>query len=67
MDERPIRSERTTTGMRFTLSLTASRGQRQRKQARFGRFEVLCDEPQALGGDDSAPPPLAYFAAALGF
>ena len=26
----------------------------------YGTFEVSCDEGTPLGGDDSAPPPLAY-------
>ena len=45
---------------------------RQRKRARVqaGRgsaFEMLSDEGQYLGGDDSAPPPLAYFSAGVAF
>ena len=45
---------------------------RQRKLARVqaGRgsaFEILSDEGQYLGGDDSAPPPLAYFSAGVAF
>ena len=30
-------------------------------------FEIFCDESRMIGGDDSAPPPLAFFAAALAF
>jgi hypothetical protein len=31
------------------------------------RFEVHCDEPPNLGGDDEFPQPLHYVAAAIGF
>jgi hypothetical protein len=31
------------------------------------RWAILCDEGTRIGGDDSAPPPLAYFSAALAF
>ena len=39
----------------------------QTKTGRFGRFEIPCDEPEGIGGTDTAPPPLAYFAASLAF
>lgn len=38
-----------------------------RKIARVQGFEVLCDEGERLGGEHSAPSPLGYFAAAVGF
>jgi hypothetical protein len=31
------------------------------------RWAILCDEGTRIGGDDTAPPPLAYFSAALAF
>ena len=31
------------------------------------RFEVHCDEPPNLGGDDEFPQPLHYIAAGVGF
>ena len=31
------------------------------------RFEVYCDEPPNLGGDDEFPQPLHYVAAGVGF
>jgi hypothetical protein len=33
----------------------------------FGTFSMWCDEGTSLGGEDSAPPPLAYFGAGLAF
>ena len=31
------------------------------------RWAIQCDEGTRIGGDDTAPPPLAYFSAALAF
>ncbi len=67
MTESPFHVERTPDGVRFSFELSATRAERQRKRATFGQFEMHSDEGVALGGDDSAPPPLAYLAAALGF
>ncbi len=30
-------------------------------------WQILCDEGANLGGEDSAPPPLVYFSAAVAF
>jgi hypothetical protein len=30
-------------------------------------WEILCDEGKRIGGDDSAPPPLAYYSAGIAF
>lgn len=30
-------------------------------------FTIACDEGSYLGGDDTAPPPLAFFSASLAF
>ncbi|MDH3679119.1 MAG: OsmC-related (seleno)protein, partial [Acidimicrobiia bacterium] len=61
MAESPFRIERTDDGTRFTFELRAEKAERQRKRAVFAHFEMFCDEGEALGGDDTAPPPLAYF------
>lgn len=67
MTDSPFRAEKTDTGMRFTFDVAAETAERQTKIARFGQFEILCDEGAAIGGDDTAPPPLAYFGSALAF
>ena len=67
MADSPFRIERHDDGVRFTFELVAETAERQRKRATFAQFEMMCDEGEALGGDDSAPPPLAYFSAALAF
>jgi hypothetical protein len=30
-------------------------------------WEMFCDEGQRVGGQDTAPPPLAYFSAGIAF
>ena len=37
------------------------------KQGVFGKHTVYCDEGEGYGGEDEAPPPLAYAALALGW
>ncbi len=67
MSDSPFRVERTDAGIRFTFDVAASTAERQLKTATFDSFEILCDEGAAIGGDNTAPPPLAYFGAALAF
>lgn len=38
-----------------------------RLEGRLGRFVVNSDEPPIRGGDDTAPAPLQYLMAAVGF
>ena len=40
--------------------------ERMKKQAEVRGFTILCDEREPLG-DNSAPPPLAYFASSILF
>ncbi len=37
------------------------------KEARTGAFTFLSDEPESMGGTDTAPYPLQYLVAAVGF
>lgn len=67
MSESPFRVEPTPGGARFTFDVRARKSAGHRKVGQFDQFEIACDEGAALGGDNSAPPPLAYFGAALGF
>jgi len=53
--------------MRFTFDVVTNTAERQLKRATFDIFEILCDEGAAIGGDNTAPPPLAYFGASLAF
>ena len=54
-------------GVRIDFDVETVRGPKQLKRATFGAFEILCDESAMIGGDDSAPPPLAYFASSIAF
>ena len=65
--DQPMRVEMVEGGFTFAFDLDARTTERQQKSGTFGRFEIRCDEPAAIGGDDTAPPPLAYFAASVAF
>lgn len=55
-------------GKLFTMTADVETvGDRQQKVARFRDFEIHCDEPHWLGGDDLHPQPLTYIAAGVGF
>lgn len=41
--------------------------ERMRKVARVQGFEVFCDESERVGGEHTAPSPLGYFVAGIGF
>ena len=42
-------------------------GKGQLKVGRHRQFEILCDEPARLGGNDEYPQPLTYIAMGVGF
>ena len=54
-------------GAKRTMVAEAETVEKQLKKAHIRHFEVYCDEPPMLGGDDAYPQPLAYLAAAVGF
>lgn len=49
------------------LEADAETLERMRKEGHSRGFTVYCDEGERIGGDNSAPPPLAYFGLAVGF
>ena len=63
----PFRMEQTPGGRRFAFDVRAYKTVRQQKKAMFASFEIPCDEGEHIGGDNTAPPPLAYFAASIAF
>ncbi|MEL7158533.1 MAG: hypothetical protein AAFN30_18320 [Actinomycetota bacterium] len=67
MSDSPFRIERVDDGVRFTFDVAARTTDGQRKSATFDIFDIPCDEGEAIGGDNTAPPPLAYFGASLAF
>ena len=61
-------------GKVLRVRLTAEAREKMRKRALvsidlpgFSPFVMWCDEGTSLGGEDSAPAPLAYFSAAIAF
>lgn len=50
-----------------TVEADAATLERMRKEGHARGFTVYCDEGVNVGGDNTAPPPLAYFCLALGF
>ena len=38
-----------------------------KKEGKIRGFTILSDEPEIMGGGNTAPPPLAYFTTAVGF
>jgi hypothetical protein len=50
----------------IVLEADAETIERMRKEGHARGFTVYCDEAERIGGDNSAPPPLAYFGLAVG-
>jgi len=60
--------------MAFEVNVIAESDRGMRKKAlvepnlpTWSTFELICDEGQALGGEDTAPPPLGYLASGIAF
>jgi hypothetical protein len=60
--------------MEIRIHVTAESLEKQKKRAVVrgmradaSSWEMHCDEGARVGGDDSAPPPLAYFSAGIAF
>jgi hypothetical protein len=65
-----------TAEIRIRVNAETQGGQKKRGEVwgetatgarRNSRWEMHCDEGTSVGGDDTAPPPLAYFSAGLAF
>lgn len=67
MSDSPFQITPVDGGIQMSFEVRTTKGERQTKKAQFGKFEIVCDESALIGGDDSAPPPLAYFAASIAF
>ena len=66
-EESPFQITPVAGGFQLGFEVRAVKGKGQVKMAQFDHFEILCDEGESLGGGNSAPPPLAYFAASIAF
>ncbi len=56
----------------ITITVEAHSAGKMRKEARVTSargetFTLACDESAHLGGENTAPPPLAYFSASIAF
>ena len=65
-----------TMEIRIRVNAETQGGQKKRAEVwgetvggakRNSRWEMHCDEGRAVGGEDTAPPPLAYFSAGIAF
>jgi uncharacterized OsmC-like protein len=70
----PFVKPRPGENMAFEVNVVAESDTKMRKRATvepnlpsWGAFKVICDEGGALGGDDTAPPPLGYLACGIAF
>jgi len=59
-EELPIKRE-------IVLEADAATLERMRKEGHARGFTVFCDEGERIGGDNTAPPPLADFGLSVGF
>ena len=50
-----------------TMSIEVESLGKQKKVGRYRHFEILCDEPPRLGGEDEYPQPLTYLVAGVAF
>ena len=66
-NESPFQITPVNGGIQVSFEVRAAKGERQTKNAQFDQFEIICDEGKNIGGDNTAPPPLAYFAASVAF
>jgi hypothetical protein len=66
-NESPFQISPVTGGFQISFEVRTIKGERQTKKAHFDQFEIICDEGKNIGGDNSAPPPLAYFASSIAF
>ena len=51
----------------IVLEADAETLQKMRKEGHARGFTVHCDEAERIGGENTAPPPLAYFGLSLAF
>jgi len=60
-------AEDITVKREIQMEADAETLEKMRKEGHARGFTVYCDEGERIGGDNTAPPPLAYFALALAF
>ncbi len=60
-------AEEITVKREIQMEADAETLEKMRKEGHARGFTVNCDEGERVGGENTAPPPLAYFALALAF
>jgi hypothetical protein len=74
--EAPGLQETQKRDLQLEVEAWAGRNMRKEAEARIvaaspayanARYEIACDEGPWLDGDDTAPPPLAYFSSSIAF
>jgi len=60
-------AEDITIKREILLEADAETLEKMRKEGHARGFTVYCDEGERVGGENTAPPPLAYFGLALAF
>lgn len=63
----PVGLDPGIAGREIVVEATAETLDKMRKQGTVRGFTVMCDEGAHVGGDNTAPSPLAYFNIAIGF
>ena len=56
-----------TISRAFGIEADIEMMERMKKQSEVRGFTIICDEGAQVGGDNTAPPPLAYFISSLVF
>ena len=60
-------AEDVTVKREIQMEADAETLEKMRKEGHARGFTVYCDEGERIGGENTAPPPLAYFGLALAF
>ncbi len=60
-------AEDITVKREIQIEADAETLEKMRKEGHARGFTVYCDECPRIGGENTAPPPLAYFGLALAF
>lgn len=73
-DVTPFKKPKAGENMSFEVNVIAESDDKMKKTAimepnlpSWGTFSITCDEGLALGGEDTAPPPLGYLASGIAF
>jgi hypothetical protein len=63
----PVSLDPTVTYRENLIEADCESLERMRKVAKVQGFTIYCDESERVGGEHTAPSPLGYFTAGIGF